>query len=157
MTTLLSRRAYAVIAVISVIALSTVLSNTLIATRACCEGDRWLRWSSDTREAYVFAYVLGYSNGFARGCTQAIEAESHSLEGNVKGDAAHACRQKAPDFSKGPTYFAKSITDFYGRYPEDRDIYIDELIQSFAHGLGVEEAHRQHYPSRDKSVSPTKQ
>jgi len=36
---------------------------------------------------------------------------------------------------------AKSITDFYKRYPEDRDVSIREVIEQLRKGLTLEQIH----------------
>jgi hypothetical protein len=126
------------------------LSTNLFATRVCCEGEKWLGWSNEMRQAYVFAYVSAYSKGFAAGCAEGTRNIKVPKGGGLENDPTRKCRQKTPDFSRGTDYFVRSITDFYKRYPSDRDIYIDELIDCFADGLSVDDAHRHHFPSRDK-------
>jgi hypothetical protein len=139
-----------VLSLATAILLAVCLSTPLFGTRVCCEGEQWLRWTNDVRQTYVLAFSLGYSKGYVQGCDVGTRDVTAGSKPGLENDPTRNCRQKGLDFSRGTDYFVKSITDFYTRFPSDRDIYVEELIQCFARGLSVEEAHRQHFPSRDK-------
>jgi len=144
----LSRRTFCLA---TAVLLAVCLSTPLFGTRVCCEGDQWLRWTNEVRQTYVLAFSLGYSKGYAQGCTVGTRDVAASLRPGLENNPARNCRHKGLDFSRGTDYFVKSITDFYTHFPADRDIYVEELIRCFAGGLSVEEAHSQHFPSRDKA------
>jgi hypothetical protein len=106
-----------------VLALCILVTNPLRAQRVCCQGELWLKWSHSARESYVWGYTEGYTKGNMNSCNEG------------------PCSQQQVDFSRGSTYFVKSITDFYIRYPKDRDIYIDEILDLLGKGLTLEEIH----------------
>jgi len=98
-------------------------ASPLSAQRVCCQGDLWLKWNHSARESYVWGYTEGYTKGNMDSCKQG------------------QCSQQQVDFSKGSDYLVRSITDFYTRYPKDRDIYIDEILDLLGKGLTLEEIH----------------
>jgi hypothetical protein len=120
-----------------------VISLTLAAVpvkaqRPCCQGDEWLKLNHDVREWYVIGYVSGYSDGHKDGC-------EHGLRGTgERDDAEHRCTVRQLDFSKGTDFLIKSVTDFYTKYPDARDIYIYEILDALGRKLTLEEIHR--YP-----------
>ena len=136
-----------------VILLCLCTSTPLLGTRTCCEGEQWLRWTDEVRQTYVLAFVLGYSKGYVKGCDIGGRNLATDSKPGLENDPTRNCRHEGLDFSKGTNYFVRLITDFYTRFPSDRDVYVEELIQCFAGGLSVEEAHKQHFPSRDQSKS----
>jgi hypothetical protein len=109
-----------------VLAVWMLAASPLSAQRVCCQGDLWLKWNHSVRESYVWGYTEGYTKGNMDGCKQG------------------QCSQQQVDFSKGSDYLVRSITDFYTRYPKDRDIYIDEILDLLGKGLTLEEIH--HHP-----------
>lgn len=133
--------------------LAVCLSAPLLGTRVCCEGEQWLHWTDEVRQTYVLAFSLGYSKGYVQGCDVGTQSITTNSKLGLENGPTRNCRHKRMDFSKGTDYFVKSITDFYSRFPADRDIYVEEIIQCFAVGLSVEETHKQHFPSRDKPQS----
>jgi len=106
-----------------VIAASVLSADPVLAQRAWHQGDMWLKWSRDARESYV----LGYLEGSASVRTQSREESS-----------------SPPLLGVDTSQMVKSITDFYTRYPEDRDIYIREVIEQLQKGLTLEQIHN--YP-----------
>jgi len=127
-----------------VVALSIFNSASLSAQRACCQGDWWLKWKPTARETFVFGYTLGYGNGHSNGCFQGTKGWPGRSKLDVANDPTSKCLEQIPDFSKGTDFFVKSITEFYKRYPEDRDIYVAEVLEQLGKGLTLEEIH--HYP-----------
>ena len=140
---------------IAAIGLLVVLTwpHSLSSQRACCQGDWWLRWNHDSRETYVYGYTLGFSKGHLDGCEQAVKM--FAAAPGTPGDKSplQKCISSEPDFSKGSDYFVRSVTEFYERYPEDRDLYLNELIDHFAAGQSLEQIHK--YPFwRHRRTSP---
>ncbi len=115
-----------------------LMSSMLWGQRPCCEGNLWLKWTKDRRESYVWGYMTGYSHAFWKGCRLAIQARP---KGTAAEEANSACRAHEPDFSKGTDYWAKQVTDFYKTFPEDRDIYIDEVLEQLGNGQSLEQIH----------------
>ena len=127
--------------------------RSLSGQRVCCQGDWWLKWTHDARETYVLGYTLGYSKGHGDGCQQGTKDWPAPVKGGIQNDPQRKCTKQEIDFSKGSDYFVKAITDFYKRYPEDRDIYPNEVLEQLGRGLTIEEVHnypfwRHHPPSQ---------
>jgi hypothetical protein len=103
--------------------------SPLSGQRGWHQGNTWLKWSQEAREIYVFAYLEGYAAG-AGGC----------------------CGEKAKAWADSDQV-VKSITDFYSRYPGDREIYIHEVMEQLGKGLTLEQIHNylfsRHRPAAD--------
>jgi hypothetical protein len=132
------------------IILLVALALPLSAQRLCCQGDWWLKWSQSTREAYVFAYSLGYSEGHADGCNQTTKHLPAAIRTEYGDAARNKCTDEGLDFTKGSEYFANNITQFYKQYPKDKDIYIEEVLKLLAKGLTIEEIHNYPFPRHEK-------
>jgi hypothetical protein len=144
--------------IVTLIVLSLISSHSAFGVRVCCEGDRWLHWTNEMRQQYVWAYIQGYLEGFGKACLQEAPQIPHhnpvpGVAINPSNDPLHECLQRKPDFSKGDDHFIRLVTEFYKRYPSDRNIYIRELLECFANSLTVEEVHRYPFPSRDAPPS----
>jgi hypothetical protein len=119
----------------------TLVASPLRAQRICCQGDEWLKLNHQVREWYVIGYVSGYSDGHKEGCEHGLQAQSAADD---PGDYRHRCTEQQLDFSKGTDFLVKSLTDFYTKYPDARDIYIYEVLDSLGKNLTLEEIHK--YP-----------
>ena len=101
----------------------------LFGQRGWRQGDMWIKWSHQARGAYVLGYFEGHT---------AAPGES----------SGHAANRWAGEVNVDEV--GSSITDFYTRYPEDRDIYIREVIEQLRQGLTLEQIHNhpfwQHNP-----------
>jgi hypothetical protein len=93
------------------------------AQRGWHQGDTWLKWKESARESYVFGYFNGYSNRHDETC----EPVQNEWQKEIN-----------------TTVIANKITDYYRRYPEDREIDIAEVIEQLGNGLTVEQIHN--YP-----------
>jgi len=89
----------------------------------------------------VIGYVSGYSDGHRDGCEHGLATGQGA---DQQDDVEHRCTAKQLDFSKGTDFLVKSVTDFYTKYPDARDIYIYEVLDALAKNLTLEEVHR--YP-----------
>ncbi len=147
-----SRRALLVCSII--LAVRILAASPLSAQRVCCQGDLWLKWKHSVRESYVWGYTEGYTKGNMDGCKQARKDSPSEIKSAHENEAGHECSQQQPDFSKGSDYLVKSVTDFYIRYPKDRDIYIDEILDLLGKGLTLEQIHNypfwRHHPPDKK-------
>ena len=128
------------------------LASSLSGQRTCCQGDRWLKWSEDVRATYVEGYSYGYTEGLGESCRRA--AKNWPAQPKPGYEIEVRCLQDLPDFSKGPEALAKAVTEFYKRYPGDRDIRITEVLALLAQGLTLEQIHNHpfigHESPRDK-------
>jgi hypothetical protein len=112
--------------------------------RRCCEGEQWLTWNSKARETYVYGYAVGYGHGHRDGCFQGTKGWPEKGRLAVEDDPTAKCLKQQLDFSRGTDYFAQAVTDFYKRYPGDRDLYIDEVLEQLGKGQSLEQIHN--YP-----------
>jgi hypothetical protein len=102
------------------------------AQRDWHQGDMWLKWKESARQSYVFGYFNGYSSRHGESC------EPTHPEGQKEINTA---------------VVAKKITDYYRRYPEDREIYISEVIEQLGNGLTVEQIHNYPFPKHKAPAS----
>ncbi len=94
----------------------------------------------------MFGYVVGYSTGRWDGCAEVDKYSTRQANPADENDPTRQCRHEGPDFSKNTDYFVKAITDFYNRYPEDREIDIGEVLEQLGRGLTLEEVHNHPFP-----------
>lgn len=114
------------IMVTACITVAIIASTPLRADRGWRQGDMWLKWNDQARAAYVLGYFEARSQLQGRGCRLAPDRWAGGV--NIEQVAA-------------------SVTTFYARYPEDRDIYIWEVIEQFGRGLTIEQIHSYPFPS----------
>jgi hypothetical protein len=98
---------------------------------ASADGEKWLKWSDETRNAYIESYTDGFLDGFVRGCDVGQQTYSHT---RPKGLPGEKCVARAPVFSKHVAYYKDKISEFYRSYPKDLAVPISEVLQ----GLGDE-------------------
>ena len=106
-----------------VLGVSILAGSPLLGQRAWHQGDMWLKWSHEARESYVLGYLEG-------------SMTDHEQAGE------HGTGAQLPVTDTGQ--MVKSLTEFYTRYPRDRDIYIREVIEQLRKGLTLEQVHN--YP-----------
>jgi len=131
--------------------LLTLAGSSLKAQRPCCQGDEWLKLSHQVREWYVIGYISGYWDGHRDGCEHGLQGR---LGADDPDDAEHRCTKQQLDFSKGTDFLVKSVTDFYTKYPDARDIYIYEILDLLGKNLSLEEIHK-HPFMRHQSPNPS--
>lgn len=107
------------------------LSATPIA-----EGEAWLKWSDETRVAYVSAYFWGHARGFRDGCEA---AERISAGGKLK----RPCTAEPPVYSKILEDYAGMVTEFYRSYSTDRSVPIFQLLDGMSdkRNLTIQQMH----------------
>jgi hypothetical protein len=127
-------------------------ARPLSADRVCCEGDLWLQWRAERREAYVFGYTLGYSRGFAEACGREREITLPKTS-NLEDEPVRKCRRGLPDFSKGSIYLVDAVTRFYVHHPAQRDIYITEILDLLGTGKNIGQIHKHNFPAHPYSGS----
>jgi len=125
-----------------------VASAPLAGQRVWHQGDTWMNWNDGSRQAWFMGYGEGYSK--AR-----VELRGELVRAEAKAEpSANPCGAAALDLSKGSDYFIKEMTEFYKRYPQDRDLYIDEVMEQLAKGLTFEQIHKypffRHGPRADR-------
>jgi hypothetical protein len=81
----------------------------------------------------------GYESGFSRGCEALADQLPQRSYTDLKDFPVNKCMAKNLDF-KGID-MAKDVTAFYRRYPENRDLFIQEILEELAKGRSIEEIH----------------
>jgi hypothetical protein len=91
------------------------------------QGDVFMSWQFPVREWFVEGALAGYRVGYDQGCADGkptLEAaKPHSLE--LPTDACPSGRR----FHDKSMFYAKQMSDFYTKFPEDRDLPVAYLIQ----------------------------
>jgi hypothetical protein len=127
------------------LALGVFLSNPTDGTRVGQEGEQWLKMSPELRQIYSSAYILGATGGFERGCIAGTKNIKSRLPG-PENDPLHKCLEQSPHLSD-TTKIGETVTTFYIRYPSDRYLYIQDIIDALGRGMSVEEIHRHASPA----------
>ena len=113
-----------------VVFLAIVLSSGRgFGANAIVEGDDWLKWSDETRVAYVRAYLTGHALGFRDGCEAGQRVYA---AGKPKGLPGEKCLPEAPAYSKYLESYATMITEFYRTYPDDKRVTIGRLLDGMS-------------------------
>jgi hypothetical protein len=95
-------------------------------SRSYSPGKIWLAWTPAERDGFVKGFILGHDDGYQSGCRAAAEAGS-ATEKHPDSDF-DPCLQKRHLFRKDAAFYREFITDFYTRYPMDRDVPIRILL-----------------------------
>jgi len=124
-----------------------VLSSRASAAWVGNEGEMWLKWDMSTRNAYVYAYVKGITRGFMQGCSAGVDYLS-AMRKYTPGEAESTLNGCA---SLSPIKLARiddramiqSITQFYKIYPQQRVVYISDLLQKLLAGEAIQQVHNE--------------
>jgi hypothetical protein len=125
--------------------ISLAPSKNLGGTPVPGEGAWWLKSSGDVRQSYSAAYILGFKKGYGAGCLKGTEVLPPTPGKGPQDNPRHICLQQGPHFPESTASIARQITVFYERYPNDRDIYIQEIIASLGAGETLNQIHQRHH------------
>jgi hypothetical protein len=140
---------------VTLLLLLSLASSLTWAQRECCEGDSWLKWSPERRDAYVVGYILGYYGGYTHGCEEGTKHATASQPG-VENFPVNQCIDQRFDYTKGID-LSKDITKFYQRYPENRNLLIKEILEELGKGKSIEDIHgNPQFPTVKSSKNPPK-
>lgn len=99
--------------------------------------EMWLKWDRSSRLAFIMGNLRGHWDGVGAGCGDANRA-LRSLPG-VSGFTPEAAEEMRMDCGKNykPSNrsfesYEEVVTNFYLRYPEDRVIEIQDVLQLLA-------------------------
>jgi hypothetical protein len=67
-------------------------------------------------------------------------------------DPLRECLAKETGLAESADHYAEAVTAFYTRYPHDRDISIEEVVEQFAKGLTVEQVHAYPFWRHDQAT-----
>ena len=104
------------------------------------EAASWLRWSPSHRDSYVVGYLEGYYRGFSLGCEAAVSDQAVPLESGAGNLPLDKCMNKKLNFTEW-LELPKEITALYERYPENRNLYIKEILEELGKGRTINEIH----------------
>ena len=111
--------------------------------------EMWLKWDKSSRLAFIMGNLRGHWDGVGAGCGDANRAV-RSLPG-ISGfteEAAEKMRMKCGNrykpSSRSFESYEEVVTTFYTRYPEDRIIEIQDVLQLLAGDpeLNAEDIHK---------------
>ena len=112
--------------------------------RTGSEGVVWLSMSPELRNMYTTAYVQGFNSGYDLGCENGTLTARPSGRG-FENDPVHVCNGKALTFGN-TTKITESVTEFFKRYPGDRYLYIEDIINALGREMTLEEIHKHATP-----------
>jgi len=126
---------------LSVMTLALLAARVAPGQRVCCEGDTWLKWSIEARKTYVWGFSSAYASGYENACRKMDKLWTGPVGPGLENDPLKECLSGEIGLSKSADYYADAVTDFYTRYPGDRDISIEEVVEQLAKGLTIEQVH----------------
>jgi hypothetical protein len=120
-----------------------LLASPLCGQRDRRMGDIWLKWNLKEHQLFVSGFILGYVNGNENGC--AVGTANWPIQPGTEYEAERLrkCRENV-DFSRHADEFIALVTDFYRRYPNDRDLNPEEILEQLGKGLTLDQIH--HHP-----------
>src|SRR5258708_1588954 len=95
-------------------------------SRATFQGDMLMSWPFPVRQWFVESAIEGYKAGYDDGC--------RDMKANLKGrqpggpEPSTTLCPNREKFDHQAIFYAGQMTDFYTKYPEDRDLPIAYLI-----------------------------
>lgn len=106
----------------------------------------WLSWSADAREEYVWGYLSGFVEGKRVGCSfYADKITPYTPRTPVPPEhlPRQACLDALPDFSKPSKEYVDAMTNYYSRYPHDRQAGMPRILLELASppGLTIDQIH----------------
>jgi hypothetical protein len=109
------------------------------AERDRLEGALWLKWSIEHRDAFVMAYVEGYYDGYSHGCQEGTKPTSVTVQ-SESVPPYQECINRKLDLAKG-TDLAEEVTKFYQQYPENRNLFVREILLEIGKGKSLLDIH----------------
>jgi len=109
----------------------------------------WLSWSHEARETYVWGYMDGFNRGGHKACYFHAEKITPYLPQKavpVEDLPEVACNRALPQFTESAHFdvYVAAITEYYKKYPRDRQAGIGRLMEEMASppGLSVDKIHK---------------
>ncbi len=99
--------------------------------------EMWLKWDKSSRLAFIMGNLRGYWDGVGAGCFDAKRAlRSLPGVGGLTPEAAEEmrmhCGTRYKPSNRPFESYEEVVTNFYIRYPEDRVIEIQDVLQLLA-------------------------
>ena len=138
--------------VVALILLSSALVLVLNSRTAKGESEPqtpaelWLSWSSNAKEEYVWGYLSGFIEGKRAGCSfYADKILPYTPHKPVSPEELprQACLNALPDFVKPSKEYVDAITNYYTKYPNDRQAGMPRILLELASppGLTIDQIH----------------
>ncbi len=133
-----------------------VASSLLVAAklsrgqRVFREGEIWLNWTGSEQEGYVYGFAAAYGAGYESACRRMDQLWKGPVGPGPENDPLRMCASGEIGFSEKPNYYVEQITEFYRRYPADRDLDIDEVLEQVGRGLTAEQIHCYPFPRKGR-------
>jgi hypothetical protein len=108
----------------------------------------WLSWSPQARETYVWGYMDGFNRGGHTACYFHAEKITPYLPQKsvpVEELPEVVCNKALPQFTESTHFdvYVEEITQYYKKYPRDRQAGAGRLLEEMASppGLTVDQIH----------------
>ena len=110
------------------------------------QAELWLSWSSDAKEEYVWGYLSGFIEGKRVACsfyTDAVAPYTPNRPVPPEELPRQACLLALRDFVKPSKEYVDTITNYYRKYPNDREAGMSRILLESATppGLTIEQIH----------------
>ncbi len=108
-------------------------------------GDHWIRMTPAEKRYFVEGYKRGSSSGHSDACLLFNDLAKQQLlpVSHPSGIVLDPCQGRARSWSKGTEGLVRQMDNFYSRFPGDRGLHIESLIQNLSDqsGLTIEQIH----------------
>jgi hypothetical protein len=86
-----------------------------------------MSWNHVQRDMFIRGFLVGHREGFRRACIATIDLVKSTGKPDANGTSS--CFASEQFFRKEVSYYENFVTDFYTKYPEDRDLPLRILIE----------------------------
>jgi hypothetical protein len=106
----------------------------------------WLSWNSDARAEFVWGYLSGFVEGKRAACSfyaDKITLYTPNKPVSPEELPRQACLNALPDFPKPSKEYVDGITNYYKKYPNDRQAGMSRVLLELAspQGLTIDQIH----------------
>jgi hypothetical protein len=110
-------------------------TSTIFSThRRDGDGNLWLRWDQSERKTYLSGYLDGYHSGHDEGCGTAIDILAPTPSQLRLKDPSRNCNNAEAHWLNPDQSYADQITDFYSRFPDERDVPLPFMLWAMSGG-----------------------
>lgn len=135
------------------IALSlAILAGTSASCQTIFGGNWWLKLDANQRDAYVWGFMMGYHQGYLSGCDTSIQALPTSVSAADRISARAGCDPRTR--SAEDDVLVRELTEFYRRYPADRQLMVPDVLEQLLKGATLGQVHN--YPFMRRSPATAK-
>ena len=122
--------------------------------RLCCEGGTLDQVDPRTSRGLRKGIHSGPCRRVFGSCYRLVKILALPVVLSDENNPMIRCLKQMPDFSKGPEYFARQVTQLYTTHPEDRILLTTEILEALESGKSVQDIH-EHSPFPTQIASPT--